>query len=59
MTAAARSPHTVLDLTEPGFVDDPYPALARLRESGPIVWHEPTEQWFPPKRALANVHIPL
>jgi cytochrome P450 len=31
---------TSLDLTAPGFVADPYPALARERAQGPLAWHE-------------------
>lgn len=29
-----------LDLTEPAFVEDPYPFYRQLREDGPIHWHE-------------------
>ncbi|MCY7372363.1 MAG: cytochrome P450 [Spirochaetaceae bacterium] len=36
----------VLDLGGPDFLDDPYPALARLRDRGPLAWHEPTGQWL-------------
>ena len=43
-----------LDLADPGFVDDPYPALARLRETAPLVWHEPTGQWLALTYAAAN-----
>ncbi|MFT4188072.1 MAG: cytochrome P450 [Aeromicrobium sp.] len=35
-----------LDLTDPGFVADPYPALARARASGELLWHEPSERWL-------------
>ena len=43
-----------LDLADPGFVDDPYPALARLRETAPLVWHEATGQWLALTYAAAN-----
>jgi len=36
------APSTVLDLSDPTFVADPYPELARLRALGPVVRHEPT-----------------
>jgi cytochrome P450 len=42
---------TDLDLADQAFVADPYPALAELRERGPVVWHEPTEMW------LATTHV--
>ncbi len=35
-----------LDLNEPTFVADPYPALAELRATAPLVWHEPTGRWL-------------
>src|SRR6185503_8258456 len=34
--------------------DDPYPTMARLRESAPLVWHEPTGQWLALTYAAAN-----
>jgi cytochrome P450 len=34
------------DLTDPGFVDDPYPWFAAARAESPMVWHEPTGQWL-------------
>jgi cytochrome P450 len=43
-----------LDLADPGFVDDPYPALARLRAAAPLVWHEQTGQWLALTYAAAN-----
>lgn len=30
----------------PGFVADPYPVFARLREERPVFFHEPTGQWM-------------
>ncbi|MEO7982371.1 MAG: cytochrome P450 [Sporichthyaceae bacterium] len=53
MTSAPRH-RTTLDLTEPGFVDDPYPVLARIRETAPLHWHEPTGQWLAVGYAAAN-----
>ena len=41
---------TTLDLRDPEFVADPYPALAELRSSGPMLWHEPSTRW------LASTH---
>ncbi|MER6911250.1 cytochrome P450 [Streptomyces sp. NPDC000594] len=32
----------------PSFVADPYPAYARLRETGRVHWFEPTRQWLVP-----------
>ncbi len=36
---------TLDDLTDPGFLDDPYPTLARLRDQSPV-WHEQTGLWL-------------
>ena len=33
-------PTSALDLTDPAFVADPYPALARARRAHPVAWHE-------------------
>jgi cytochrome P450 len=35
-----------LDLLDPAFITDPYPALARLREESPVVWHEASGLWL-------------
>ncbi|MGW4946544.1 cytochrome P450 [Actinoplanes sp. NPDC004185] len=35
-----------VDFTDPGFVRDPYPQLARLREQAPVTWHAPTGRWL-------------
>ena len=35
-----------LDLTDPAFVADPYPALAELRAAGDLLWHEPSGRWL-------------
>ena len=37
---------TTLDLQDPAFVADPYPALAELRKTGPMLWHEPSDRWL-------------
>ncbi len=37
---------TGFDPTEAQFLEDPYPALARLRRQGPLVWHEPWSMWL-------------
>ena len=57
MTSAPGHPGAALadlDLTEPGFVADPYPALERLRATAPVLWHEPTGQWLAVSYAAAN-----
>jgi cytochrome P450 len=41
-TTSAGPPTTTLDLTDPDFVADPYPALARERSRHPVAWHEPS-----------------
>jgi cytochrome P450 len=43
-----------LDLTDPAFIEDPYPVFARLREESGLLWHEPTDQWLAPAYASAN-----
>jgi cytochrome P450 len=35
-----------LDPGSPVFLDDPYPVLAALRETGPVLWHEPMGTWL-------------
>lgn len=37
---------THVELTDPGFVADPYPLLAELRAAGPLLWHEPSGRWL-------------
>ncbi len=39
-------PTTSADLTDPGFLADPYPVLAALRAQGPVLHHEPTGRWL-------------
>jgi cytochrome P450 len=43
-----------LDFSDPAFLRDPYPALARLRASGPLTWHEPTGMWLAARHAAAG-----
>ncbi len=43
-----------LDLTDPDVVADPYPALARARQSGPVQWHEGLGLWVTTTHAAAN-----
>jgi len=43
-----------LDFADPEFVRDPYPALARLRERGPVTWHAPTGRWLAAGHAAAG-----
>ncbi len=35
-----------LDLDDPAFVEDPYPALAAERAIGPVAWHEARQTWL-------------
>ncbi len=35
-----------LDPGNPDFLRDPYPVLAALRETGPVLWHEPMGTWL-------------
>jgi cytochrome P450 len=42
------------DLTDPSFVDDPYPGLADARQSGAIQWHEGLGLWVTTTHAAAN-----
>ncbi|MEJ7634151.1 cytochrome P450 [Aeromicrobium sp.] len=35
-----------LDVGSPEFLRDPYPVLAALRASGPVLWHEPMGVWL-------------
>jgi cytochrome P450 len=34
------------DPSDPGFLEDPYPALNRLREAAPVFYDEARERWF-------------
>ena len=47
----------MLDLTDPGFVADPYPTLAALRAEAPMVWHEPTERWLATTHAAVGATL--
>ncbi|MFF5077818.1 cytochrome P450 [Actinoplanes sp. NPDC000266] len=44
----------MIDFSEPGLIRDPYPALARLRSAGPVLWHEPTGRWLAASHATAG-----
>ncbi|XVU30210.1 cytochrome P450 [Actinoplanes sp. CA-054009] len=44
----------MLDFSDPGFIRDPYPALAAQRERAPLSWHEPTGQWLAASHATAG-----
>jgi cytochrome P450 len=48
------TPGLDLDLTDPGFVADPYPVFDRLRHESPLLWHEPTGQYLALTYALSN-----
>lgn len=45
---------THVDLTDPGFVADPYPLLAELRAVGPLLWHEPSGRWLATNHASVS-----
>jgi cytochrome P450 len=34
------------DPSSPAFLADPYPVYARLREAGPVLWHEPRKMYL-------------
>jgi len=51
-TAAADE--LVYDPWDPGFITDPYPALARLREGPRAVYDERTRQWLVSRHADVN-----
>jgi cytochrome P450 len=42
------------ELSDPGFVADPYPALAAARVGGPIQWHDGLGLWVTTTHAAAN-----
>ncbi|WP_436527263.1 cytochrome P450 [Actinoplanes sp. HUAS TT8] len=43
-----------IDFADPGFLADPYPALAELRARAPLSWHEPTGRFLAAGHAEAN-----
>lgn len=45
------------DLTDPALLQNPYPALAALREAAPVIWYEPSSQWLVTR--WADVHAAL
>lgn len=45
---------TTFDPTDPGFLADPYPALAALRATAPMIWHEPWGQWLATDHATVS-----
>src|SRR3954449_13267720 len=42
----ALSPSLAFDPSDPTFLDDPYPSLARLREAARVFYDERRERWF-------------
>jgi cytochrome P450 len=42
---------TRFDPTASDFLADPYPALAELRETAPVFWHEELRRWFVSRHA--------
>jgi cytochrome P450 len=53
LTAAALG----YDPWDPAFVADPYPALARLRETAPVLYDERTNQWLVSRHADVNAML--
>ena len=43
-----------IDFADPGFIRDPYPGLAALRETGEVTWHEGTGQYLAASHAAAS-----
>jgi cytochrome P450 len=43
-----------IDFSDPAFVADPYPGLARLRESAPLSFHAPSGRWLAASHAAAG-----
>ncbi len=41
-----RQRHSGLDLADPAFVADPYPAFDVERERGSVGWHQPSQTWL-------------
>jgi len=39
-------PHSRIDLADPDFIQDPYPALNEMRESAPVIYDEPSGLWM-------------
>lgn len=46
-----------IDLSDPAFLQDPYPALARLQEATPITYYEPTGQWLVTRYDLVHAAL--
>jgi len=50
-------PAAEIDLTDPAITADPYPAFARLREAGPVLWHEASRRWLVSAHAAASTAL--
>ena len=50
-------PTADIDLTDPAVTADPYPAFARLRAAGPVLWHEPSSRWLVVRHAAAGAAL--
>jgi cytochrome P450 len=46
-----------IDLTDPGFMQNPYPQLAALQEATPITFYEPTGQWLVTRHELVHAAL--
>jgi cytochrome P450 len=54
MQTASTAAELGYDPWDPAFVSDPYPALARLRETAPLIHDERTNQWLVSRHADVN-----
>ncbi|MEW1954543.1 cytochrome P450 [Terrabacter sp. NPDC080008] len=52
--SSTTTPRATFDLDDPAFVADPYAALARAREEGPVLWHDGLGLWVTTTHAAAN-----
>lgn len=46
-----------IDLSDPAFLQDPYPQLAALQAATPITYHEPTGQWLVTRHELVHAAL--
>ncbi|WP_427384631.1 cytochrome P450 [Janibacter sp. G56] len=57
-SAAARfDAATVLDLTDPAVVADPYPAFAAIRAQAPVAWHSGLDAWITTSHELTGAAL--
>ncbi|MDP9795931.1 cytochrome P450 [Catenuloplanes nepalensis] len=44
-----------IDFADPELIQDPYPALAELRERGPVLWHDADRMWLAASHATVRI----